>query len=257
MAQPLLQVKDLSVTAANRQILSDVSWAILPGELHVLMGPNGSGKSTLANALAGSPEVAITAGSARFAGKNLLRMTADERARAGMFLGFQYPVSISGLSLSGLLQAALNARQPKKAQVPPRKAPAAASSATDALQPLLRRVRLPPEISGRDINDGWSGGEKKKSEMAQLFVLQPKLAILDEPDSGLDIDAVKSMAQAIHELHQLGMTMLLITHYNRILKFLKPDAVHVMAHGRIVLSGGPELAEEIERKGYEKLISKS
>lgn len=239
---PLLEVHDLRAAVAGKPILQGVSLTVAPGELHVLMGPNGSGKSTLANALAGAPSVIVTGGTARFSGRDLLGLLPDVRARAGLFLAFQYPISIPGLSLSGLLVASANARQ------------SAGAGVAEQLPSVLARLQLPAAMADRDVNEGLSGGEKKKSEIAQLGLLAPKLAILDEPDSGLDIDALKLIARAIDDLHQQGVAILLITHYQRIVDFLKPDAVHVMVNGRVVKSGGPQLAGEVERMGYEPLL---
>lgn len=252
----LLEVRNLAVARAGKPVLRGLTLTIAPAELHVLMGPNGSGKSTLANALAGAPDLTVTDGSVMLAGSDVLAQRPDARARAGMLLAFQYPVGIPGLSLSSFLLAALQARQPVAAESarPHRPAAAAADHVDAHLAPVLDRLRLPVTFAQREVNEGLSGGEKKKSEIAQLAVLQPKLAILDEPDSGLDIDALKYLAQAIEDLHQQGTAILLITHYNRILQFLAPDVVHVMVEGKIVKSGGPELAVEIERTGYEPLI---
>lgn len=251
----LLTVEHLQVAVADTAILHDVTLAMAPGELHVLMGPNGSGKSTFANALAGAPGLAVRGGKVQFAGRDLLALAADERARAGLLLCFQYPVSIPGLSLTSLLTSALTSRQPapaKHSATPSADPPSAGLE--QQLPPLLSRLNLPTEIALRDVNEGLSGGEKKKSEIAQLAILKPQLAILDEPDSGLDVDSLQLIAHAIDELHRQGMAVLLITHYQRIVQYLRPDRVHVMVGGRVVKSGGSVLAEEIERTGYEPLL---
>lgn len=251
---PLLSVQNLQVAVADTAILHDVTLAMAPGELHVLMGPNGSGKSTFANALAGAPGLAVRGGTVQFAGRDLLALAADARARAGLLLCFQYPVSIPGLSLASLLTSALGVRQPAPAVPSATPSAGLASAGLEQQLPLLlSRLKLPVEIAQRDVNEGLSGGEKKKSEIAQLAVLKPQLAILDEPDSGLDVDSLKLIAQAIDALHRKGMAVLLITHYQRIVQYLRPDRVHVMVGGRVARSGGPELAEEIERTGYEPL----
>ncbi|MDD5109845.1 MAG: Fe-S cluster assembly ATPase SufC [Patescibacteria group bacterium] len=242
MSTSLLNVRNLKVSVGGKAILFGVSLKIIPGELHVLMGPNGSGKSTLAKALAGDPAVHVTGGSARFAGKSLLTQAADVRARAGLFLSFQYPVGMPGLSLSHFLTAAVRERKWDE------------SAVARELPPMLNFLQLPSDVFSRDVNEGLSGGEKKRSEIAQLGVLLPKLAVLDEPDSGLDVDALQALAKVIDRFHRQGMAMLLITHYSRLLKYLRPDAVHVMVGGKLVKSGGPHLAEEIEQRGYEPLL---
>lgn len=238
MTPSLLSMNNLSAEIDRRQILSGVSLKIAAGELHVLMGPNGSGKSTLAKALAGDPAVRVTGGTVRFAGKNLFTQAPDVRARAGLFLSFQYPVGIPGLSLSNFLTAALRERKLNE------------SGVNDHLPQMLDRVKLPSDVLHRDVNEGLSGGEKKRSEIAQLGILKSRLAILDEPDSGLDVDALKALAKAVDGFHRQGMAILLITHYYRVLRYLRPDVVHVMVGGHMVQSGGPALAEMVERNGY-------
>ena len=228
MTQSLLSVTNLSAEIDRRQILSGVSLKISAGKLHVLMGPNGSGKSTLAKALAGDPAVHVTGGTVRFAGKNLLVQAPDVRARAGLFLSFQYPVGISGLSLSDFLTAALRERKLNEVEL------------SQQLPPMLNLLKLPPDVLHRDVNEGLSGGEKKRSEIAQLGVLNPKL----------DVDALRALAKTVDGFHRQGMAILLITHYHRVLRYLRPDAVHVMVGGHIVQSGGAELAEMVERNGY-------
>ena len=256
MTKPLLELSQLAASAAGVAILRGVSLTVGAGELHVLMGPNGAGKSTLAGVLAGHPGYQVTGGTARFCGDDLLALAPDERARRGLFLAFQYPVSVPGVSLTDFLIAAVGARQPAAVpSVVSRHArPPAADAVAARLQPLLADLRLAPEVASRDVNGDLSGGEKKKSELVQLGMLQPRLALLDEPDSGLDVDALRSIAAQIARHHKQGMAIVLITHYNRILAYLKPDQVHVMASGRIVRSGGADLAEEVERGGYEPLV---
>lgn len=250
----LLELTNLAASAGGVTILRDVSLTVRPGELHVLMGPNGSGKSTLASVLAGHPNYQVTGGTVQFCGEDLLAMSPDVRARAGMFLAFQYPVSVPGVSLTDFLVAALGAREPAGAPASRHARPVAADTVTQTLPSLLADLRLHAEAANRDVNVDLSGGEKKKSELAQLGVLQSKLAVLDEPDSGLDVDALRSIANQISRHHTAGMAIILITHYNRILQYLKPDRVHIMSAGRIVRSGGAQLAEEVERTGYDQLV---
>ena len=263
----LLTIKNLTVSTDKKTILRKLSVVIKPGEMHVLMGPNGSGKSTLAYALLGHPHYTVTASELSFAGKNLKTLTTDERARLGLFLGFQYPLAISGLSLSHFLPAALQTRLRQKKSVSKQayvmladkmaaEQRVAAEKFRSAVGENLQKLGLKEEMLYRSLNEGFSGGEKKKAEILQMLALHPKLAILDEPDSGLDVDALKKIAAAINAAHKHGTAILLITHYQRILKYLKPDKVHVLANGKLVKSGGPELARVIERKGYEQLVSK-
>ena len=244
---PLLRVADLAVTVAETPILRGVTLDIRPGEIHALMGPNGSGKSTLAYTLMGHPNYAVTAGTVEFQGRDLLSLAADERARAGIFLSFQHPVAIPGVTTVNFLRAALRAQE--------KELPARQFLTTLASE--MRELNMDESFRSRYINDGFSGGEKKRAEMLQLAMLKPALAILDEPDSGLDVDALKLVARAVERARQAadnGMAVLLITHYNRILQHLRPDHVHVLSAGRIVASGGSELADRIEAGGYEEIL---
>ncbi len=243
----MLEIKNLhaKVTEQDQEILKGVDLSIRAGEVHAIMGPNGSGKSTLANVLAGRPNYAVTSGEVLFEGKNLLEMPPEERAREGVFLAFQYPVELPGVNNAYFLRAALNAA--RKAQE---------LEELDAVdfQQLLREkmklVELPEALINRAVNEGFSGGEKKRNEILQMAVLDPKLAILDETDSGLDIDALRIVAEGVNRLKSERHAVLVITHYQRLLEYLVPDFVHVLYAGRIVKSGGKELALELEKKGY-------
>ncbi|OGY89563.1 MAG: Fe-S cluster assembly ATPase SufC [Candidatus Komeilibacteria bacterium RIFCSPLOWO2_01_FULL_52_15] len=262
----LLVLENLSVTVDGTKIIDRLTLSIGDGELHVLMGPNGSGKSTLAYALAGKPSYSVTAKKIRFDGKDLIRLSPEKRARLGLFLAFQYPLAVPGISLYILLPEmarARHARERKKNEQHLTLASALAREQQEQLKEvrtqtvgLLRKLALPDEMLYRSLNDQFSGGEKKKAEIVQLFAARPKLAILDEPDSGLDVDALKKIAGAIGELHRSGTAVLLITHYSRILKYLKPDRVHIMHHGTLARSGTADLAKKIERFGYESLLAK-
>lgn len=237
-----LIVRQLGVAIDRKQIIRGVTIAIKPGEVHVLMGPNGSGKSTLASAVMGHPDCRITGGGVSFNGQRLIGRTPDERARLGLFLAFQYPVEISGLSQENFLRTAYRTVHPKEqVSVPDFHLRYEAAS---------RALRMQKSFADRAINEGFSGGEKKKSEILQLMLLQPKLVILDEPDSGLDIDALRIVAQNLDTLRQRRIGVLVITHYFRILRYLKPDHVHVMIAGRLVRSGRRALATEVERRGF-------
>ena len=244
----LLEVKGLRVAVAGNEILKGVDLAIREGEVHAIMGPNGSGKSTLAQVLAGHPAYTVLAGSAKYEGKDLLSMKPEERARAGVFLAFQYPVEIRGITNSYFLRSALNALRRERGE--PELDP------IDFLQVLeqkLKAIGWDDSMMNRPVNEGFSGGEKKRNEILQLAVLEPRLAILDETDSGLDIDALKTVAHAVNQLRGPKRSFLIVTHYQRLLNHITPDVVHVLADGRIVKSGGPELAHELEAKGYDWL----
>lgn len=249
-----LEIRNLHVTVANQQILKGIDLLVKQGEIHALMGPNGSGKSTLAYALAGHPSYTPTAGRVIFDGEDLLEMEADERSRAGLFLAFQYPVSVPGVTVANFLRQALNSR--RRADDPDDK-----GISIPAFRRLLREkmdaLGMDHKFAGRYLNDGFSGGEKKRSEILQMSTLEPKIAIMDETDSGLDIDALRIVAEgAVRLREELNMGVLVITHYQRILNYIKPDYVHVMLDGRIVESGGPDLALELEEKGYDWLRAK-
>src|SRR6188474_1168073 len=242
----MLEIKNLEAGIDGKQILNGLDLKILPGEVHAIMGPNGSGKSTLANVLAGRPRYEVTAGTVTFEGKNLLELPTEERAREGVFLAMQYPVEIPGVNNIYFLKAALNAMRKHRGE-----------EELDAMEFLqlarekMKVVELDEAFMNRGVNEGFSGGEKKRNEIFQMAVLDPKLAVLDETDSGLDIDALRIVAQGVNNLRSEKHAVLVITHYQRLLRYLVPDFVHVLANGRIVKSGGKELASELEAKGYD------
>jgi Fe-S cluster assembly ATP-binding protein len=241
----MLDIKGLHADVGGVSILNGIDLTIRPGEVHAIMGPNGSGKSTLANVLAGRPGVEVTQGTVLFEGKDLVAMKPEERAREGVFLAFQYPVEIPGVSNLYFLKAALNARRKHQGLDP--------LDAIDFLvlaKDKMKLVEMDEALVHRAINEGFSGGEKKRNEILQMTVLEPKLAILDETDSGLDIDALRVVAGGVNSLRSPERAMLVITHYQRLLDYIVPDVVHVLAGGRIVRSGGKELALELEEKGY-------
>jgi Fe-S cluster assembly ATP-binding protein len=244
----LLDVKGLRVAVAGNEILKGVDLTIRAGEVHAIMGPNGSGKSTLAQVLAGHPAYTILAGSATYDGKDLFALAPEERAREGVFLAFQYPVEVRGITNSYFLRSAVNAIRKHRGQE--------LLDPLDFLQILeekLKAIGWDDSLMNRPVNEGFSGGEKKRNEILQLAVLEPRLAILDETDSGLDIDALRTVAEAVNQLRGPERAFLIVTHYQRLLSHLTPDVVHVLADGRIVKSGGPELAHELEAKGYDWL----
>ena len=242
----LLQIQDLHVTVEGREILRGVDLTVRAGEVHAIMGPNGSGKSTLAQVLAGHPAYTVTTGRVLYRGKDLLAMAPEERARAGVFLAFQYPVAIRGITNAYFLRAAVNAIRKHRGQEE-----LGPVEFMDALEEKLAAIGWDSSYLTRPVNDGFSGGEKKRNEILQLAVLDPTLAILDETDSGLDIDAVKTVAQTVDKLRRPDNATVLVTHYYRILTHIQPDVVHVLAAGRIVKSGGKDLALELEEKGYD------
>jgi Fe-S cluster assembly ATP-binding protein len=248
-----LEIKDLRVSVETedgpKEILKGVTLTIGDGETHAIMGPNGSGKSTLAYSIAGHPKYTITGGSVTLDGENLLDMTVDERARAGLFLAMQYPVEVPGVSVANFLRTAKTAIDGE--------APKLRTWVKD-VNSALEKMNLDPTFSQRSVNEGFSGGEKKRHEMAQLALLDPQVAILDETDSGLDIDALKIVSEGINAFREReGKGVLLITHYTRILRYVKPDKVHVFVDGRVAESGGPELAEELEANGYDRFLKAS
>lgn len=242
----MLKVKGLRAEINGKEILKGINLEVNPGEVHAIMGPNGSGKSTLSMVLAGNPAYTVTGGSASFYGKDLLAMPPEVRSHEGVFLGFQYPVEIPGVSMINFMRAAVNEKRKYFGQPP--------MSATDFLK-LMREKReivdLDNKLASRSVNEGFSGGEKKRNEIFQMAVLEPKLSILDETDSGLDIDALRIVAGGVNQLKNEQNATIVITHYQRLLDYIKPDFVHILYKGRIVMTGGPELALELEEKGYD------
>jgi Fe-S cluster assembly ATP-binding protein len=241
----LLDVRDLRVTVEGKEILQGLSLSVNAGEVHAIMGPNGSGKSTLARALAGHPAYTVTAGTATYDGKDLLAMSPEERACEGLFMAFQYPVEIPGINNAYFLKAALNAVRKHRGQQE--------LDAVEFMALVKEKAKLldiDREMLGRSVNEGFSGGEKKRNEIFQMAVLEPRLALLDETDSGLDIDALKVVANGVNALRRPDRAIVVVTHYQRLLNYIVPDYVHVLSNGRIVRSGGKELAHELEAKGY-------
>jgi Fe-S cluster assembly ATP-binding protein len=249
MSAPLLQIDGLRVSVADTPVLHGLSLTVRAGEVHAIMGPNGSGKSTLAHVLAGRSGYTVTGGSARFDGVDLLAMAPEERARAGLFLGFQYPVEIPGVSNAYLLKAALNARRRARGE-----SEIDAFDFLNMVRTKMRVMQIDEALLTRGVNEGFSGGEKKRNEILQMLVLEPRLALLDETDSGLDIDALKLVGSGINTLRSPERAVVLVTHYQRLLDHVVPDQVHVLARGRIIRSGGRELALELERRGYDWLV---
>lgn len=242
----MLSIRNLNVAIGNKQILKDFNLEIKPGEIHAIMGPNGTGKSTLASTLAGKEDYEVLSGEVIFKGKQLLEMSADERAREGVFLAFQYPVEIPGVSTTNFMKAAVNAKRKHEGLEP--------MDAKDFLKLMrdkLALVEMNKEFTSRSVNEGFSGGEKKRNEIFQMAMLEPSLCLLDETDSGLDIDALRIVANGVNKLRDAQRSFLVITHYQRLLNYIVPDYVHVMYGGRIVKSGGKELALMLEEKGYD------
>lgn len=250
-----LEIKNLGVAVEGKKILENFSLTIHSGEIHIIMGPNGSGKSTLCNALMGHPKYEITGGEALLNGVNIVELDPDKRAQLGMFLAFQYPREIPGITFGNFLRHAVNAVQ--KAQDPAAK-PYGPAQFVPIVQRQFEVVHMNRQFIGRSVNEGFSGGEKKRAEIIQMSALQPKIAMLDEIDSGLDIDALKIVAEGIQNVFErTNMGVLLITHYQRILNYLKPHFVHIMVNGSIVQSGGHELATELEKHGYDRFVQAS
>jgi len=242
----MLEIKDLRATVDGKEILKGISLSVKAGEVHAIMGPNGSGKSTLAQVLAGHPAYTVTGGSVTYLGKDLLDMAPEERAREGVFLAFQYPVTIRGVTNAYFLRSAVNAV--RKARGQEEYDPI---DFLDVLSEKLKVIGWDDSLMNRPVNDGFSGGEKKRNEILQMAVLEPRLALLDETDSGLDIDALKTVAEAVNRLRKPDTATIVVTHYQRLLNYIVPDRVHVLADGRIVKSGGRELALELESRGYD------
>ncbi len=250
-----LVVKDLHVAVEGKEILKGLSLEVRKGEVHALMGPNGSGKSTLANTLMGHPRYEVTGGDILFKGESLLGLESDARSRAGLFLAFQYPVAIPGVTVSNFLRTALNARLAPRTAATDGSMPAKRGIAPKEFRALLREhmalLKMDESFALRYLNDGFSGGEKKRTEILQMAMLKPEIAIMDETDSGLDIDALRIVSEGVNALSGPDLGVLVITHYQRILDYIKPHFVHVLLDGRITLSGGPELALELESRGYD------
>jgi len=242
----LLEVKDLHAGIEGKEILKGLNLTVNKGEVHAIMGPNGSGKSTLSKVLAGHPSYAVISGEVIFDGKNLLEFEPDERAREGVFMAFQYPVEVPGVSNSQFLRLAYNEKMKHTGgeELDP-------LEFNDLLKEKAKLVEMDPQFFKRSVNEGFSGGEKKRNEILQMAVLEPKLAILDETDSGLDIDALRIVAEGVNKLRSDENAIILVTHYQRLLNYIQPDFVHVLANGRIVKQGGKELALELEEKGYD------
>ena len=252
MSDPMLSIRDLHVRVGDREVLRGINLDVPAGEVHAIMGPNGSGKSSLSYVLAGKPGYVVTSGSVTYLAKDLLALAPEERAREGVFLGFQYPIEIPGVNNAYLLRAAVNAGRRHRGQPE--------IDAFDFLQLVQERMklmRMDESFLSRGVNEGFSGGEKKRNEILQMLVLEPKLAVLDETDSGLDIDALKVVAAGIASLRSPERAIVLVTHYQRLLDHIAPDRVHVLARGRILRSGGPELALELEKRGYDWLLDEA
>jgi Fe-S cluster assembly ATP-binding protein len=240
-----LEIRNLHVSAEGKEILRGLDLDVSKGRVHALMGPNGSGKSTLANAIMGHPALEVTEGSIVFKGEEMTAAAPDERSRAGLFMAFQYPVAIPGVSVSKYLRMILNARREARGE-----AEIKIKEFAKVAQEAMALANIPKDFSSRYLNDGFSGGEKKRMELLQLALLRPEIAVLDETDSGLDIDALRVVADGVNKFSGPDMGVLIITHYQRILHMVKPDSVHVMFEGRIVKEGGPELVGQLEEKGY-------
>ncbi len=248
------EIRNLRVTVEGREILKGITLEVNKGEVHAVMGPNGSGKSTLSHTLMGHPNYTVTSGEAIFKGRNLLALPTEQRAKLGVFLALQYPVVVPGISMSNFLRTAINAKRgydgkDKSKAISPKEFRALLKSEMNVL-------RMDDSFLSRYVNEGFSGGEKKRAEILQMAVLKPEIAILDETDSGLDIDSIKFVSDAVNRMRSPELGVLIITHYTRILQFIKPDRVHVLVDGQFVLSGGPEVADRLEAKGYSEWVGK-
>ena len=242
----MLKIEDLHASVAGKEILRGINLEVKPGEVHAIMGPNGSGKSTLSSVLVGNPQYEVTQGTVTFNGKNLLELSPEDRSHEGLFLSFQYPVEIPGVSMTNFMRAAVNEKR-KYLNLP-------ALGASEFLKLMKEKraiVELDNKLANRSVNEGFSGGEKKRNEIFQMAMLEPKLSILDETDSGLDIDALRIVAEGVNKLKTPETSCIVITHYQRLLDYIKPDIVHVLYEGRIVMTAGPELALELEKRGYD------
>ncbi len=242
----MLTIKDLHVSVGGKEILKGINLTIREGEIHALMGQNGAGKSTLSNVIVGHPAYQVTRGEVTFGGKNLLEMKPEERALEGIFLSFQQPVEIPGVSMVNFMRAALNAKRKHEGLEP--------MAASDFLKLMRQRrniVEMDSKLASRSVNEGFSGGERKRNEIFQMAMLEPRFSILDETDSGLDVDALRTVAEGFNKLRKSDTSALVITHYQRLLDYIRPDVVHVLIDGRIVRTGGPELATDIENKGFD------
>ncbi|MDR0743855.1 MAG: Fe-S cluster assembly ATPase SufC [Tannerella sp.] len=248
MESRLLEIKNLYAGIEGKEILKGINLTVKAGEIHAIMGPNGSGKSTLSSVLVGNPSFTVTEGTVNYKGKDLLKLSPEDRSREGLFLSFQYPVEIPGVSMVNFMRAAVNAHREYNGEE--------AVPATDFLKMMREKraiVEMDSKLASRSVNEGFSGGEKKRNEIFQMAMLEPSLSILDETDSGLDIDALRVVANGVNKLKTPNNATIVITHYQRLLEYIKPDFVHVLYKGRIVKSAGPELAVELERKGYDWL----
>ena len=246
MSKKLLEIKNLHASINGKEILKGINLSINEGEIHAIMGPNGSGKSTLSSVLVGNPAFEVTEGEVTFRGENILPLSPEERSHRGLFLSFQYPVEIPGVSMANFMKAAINEK--RKSQGPP---PMPAAEFLKLMKEKREFVQLESKLSNRSVNEGFSGGEKKRNEIFQMAMLEPRLSILDETDSGLDIDALRIVAEGVNKLHTPETSSIVITHYQRLLDYIKPQFVHVLYNGRIVKNGGSDLALELEKRGYD------
>lgn len=243
----LLKIKDLHASAGDKEILRGVNLEIGRGEIHAVMGPNGAGKSTLSSVLTGKPEYTVTQGSIEFMGQDLLAMKPEERAWAGIFMSFQYPIEIPGVSITNFMKTAINSKRKARGMEPMK-----AADFLRLMKEKMALVQMKPEFAKREVNVGFSGGEKKRNEIFQMAMLDPTLAILDETDSGLDVDALKIVADGVKALHSPEKSAIIITHYQKLLEYVRPDVVHVLKAGKIVATGGYEIVDKIENEGFEQ-----